>query len=217
MDKRQFVYSPLNGDNNIRLLRLLPSSDRSTRLQGQLFEYPLAQGRQTMHLYEALSYTRGTSQNTKSILIDDRELRITANCHMALEQLRDSFIERLLWVDAICINQSNKNEREKQVRIMAEVYCKARQVIVWLGEATSDSEDAMQKIHAVAEGRVTPDTQDNLIPKSITALLKRPWFRRVWVISKIPFAKQWLRQKITGTSGSSRRPTRPSNLWCVPD
>ncbi|KAI1019241.1 hypothetical protein LB503_009165 [Fusarium chuoi] len=192
MDKRQFVYSPLNGDNNIRLLRLLPSSDRSTRLQGQLFEYPLAQGRQTMHLYEALSYTRGTSQNTKSILIDDRELRITANCHMALEQLRDSFIERLLWVDAICINQSNKNEREKQVRIMAEVYCKARQVIVWLGEATSDSEDAMQKIHAVAEGRVTPDTQDNLIPKSITALLKRPWFRRVWVLQEVAAAQHVL-------------------------
>ncbi|KAF5530822.1 het-domain-containing protein [Fusarium phyllophilum] len=192
MDKSHYVYSALIGDNNIRLLRLLPSSDRSTRLQGQLFEYPLAQGRQTMHLYEALSYTWGTSQHTKSISIDDRELPITANCHLALVQLRDSFIDRVLWADAICIDQSNIKERGKQVRIMAEVYCKARQVIVWLGEATSDSDVAMQKIRAVAEGHSIQAEQDNFIPESIASLLKRQWFQRVWVLQEVAAAQHVL-------------------------
>ncbi|EWG53266.1 hypothetical protein FVEG_17085 [Fusarium verticillioides 7600] len=192
MDKSQYVYSALNGDNNIRLLRLLPSPDPSTRLQGQLFEYPLAQGMQTMHLYEALSYTWGTSQNKKSIIIDDQELPITANCHSALVQLRDSFFERVLWVDAICIDQSNITERGKQVRIMAEVYCKARQVIVWLGEATPDSKVAMQKISKVAEGHYIPAEEDKIIPESIAALLKRPWFRRVWVLQEVAAAQHVL-------------------------
>ncbi|KAF5609133.1 het-domain-containing protein [Fusarium pseudoanthophilum] len=175
-----------------RELSMQLRSDPSTRLQGQLFEYPLAQGMQKMHLYEALSYTWGTSQNKKSIFIDDRELLITANCHSALVQLRDSFIERVLWVDAICIDQSNTNERGKQVRIMAEVYCKARQVIVWLGEAASDSDVAMQKISEVAEGHVIPAKQDNTIPESIASLLKRPWFRRVWVLQEVAAAQHVL-------------------------
>ncbi|KAF5566803.1 het-domain-containing protein [Fusarium napiforme] len=145
-----------------------------------------------MHLYEALSYTWGTSENKKSISIDDQELLITANCHSALVQLRDSFIERVLWVDAICIDQSNTSEREKQVRIMAEVYCKARQVIVWLGEATSDSDLAMQKISEVAEGHDTPAEQDNIIPESIAALLQRPWFRRVWILQEVAAAQHVL-------------------------
>jgi hypothetical protein len=68
MDNNQYVYSALNGDKHIRLLRLLPSIDRACRLQGQLFECPLTLGRQTTHLYEALSYTWGTSQSTESII-----------------------------------------------------------------------------------------------------------------------------------------------------
>ncbi|KAF5632292.1 het-domain protein [Fusarium tjaetaba] len=76
---------------------------------------------------------------------------------------------------------------------MAEVYCKARQVIVWLGEATSDSDLAMQKISEVAEGDDIPAEQDNIIvPESIAALLKRTWFRRIWVLQEVAAAQHVL-------------------------
>jgi inactivated superfamily I helicase len=181
MDSIVYVYSALQDDKHIRLFRLLPSTNRSNRLEGCLFDYPLSQFEQQTHLYDALSYAWGAPKKSYSIWFNNHELSITANCHAALLQLRDCFVERILWVDAICIDQSNVTERGKQVQLMAEVYCKARQVIVWLGEATPETDDAIERIRAAAQGDVVSYGEDSPILQSINALLARPWFRRVWV------------------------------------
>ncbi|KAF9768561.1 hypothetical protein IL306_014160 [Fusarium sp. DS 682] len=189
MGSSQYEYSALRDDKHIRLLRLSPSSNRADRLQARLFEYPFPEIGEQTHLYEALSYTWGPPSKSHSIWIEDKELLITANCHAALQQLRDRFIERILWVDAICINQGSKEERAKQVQLMAEVYCKARQVIVWLGEATHDSADAIEKIRAAARNDEISARKGDVIPESVTALLNRPWFRRVWILQEVAAAQ----------------------------
>ncbi|KAK3361634.1 heterokaryon incompatibility protein-domain-containing protein [Lasiosphaeria ovina] len=77
------------------------------------------------HLYEALSYTWGDPHQRRSISIDGRSSLVTANLHAALVSLRDGLLERIVWVDAICINQDDNQEKGNQIRYMAEIYSKA--------------------------------------------------------------------------------------------
>ncbi|KAF4448395.1 hypothetical protein F53441_8203 [Fusarium austroafricanum] len=85
-------------------------------------------------------------------------------------------------------SKSSKDERGKQVQLMAEVYCKARQVIVWLGEGTPETDDAIERIRAAAQRDDVPAGQES-IPQPIKSLLERPWFRRVWVLQEVAAAQ----------------------------
>lgn len=68
---------------------------------------------------------------------------VTENLYVALQHLRLLDRSRILWVDAICINQDDQREREAQVAIMCEIYSGASRVLVWLGPAAEDSDLAM--------------------------------------------------------------------------
>jgi hypothetical protein len=63
---------------------------------------------------------------------------VTKNCKLALCYLRKEESGRVLWVDAICINQKDDKERGHQVGMMRDVYSKATEVLIWLGEASKD-------------------------------------------------------------------------------
>ena len=174
-------YFPLMGLGSIRLLGLMPHTDESARIQCQLFDYPLHESREGTHLYEALSYVWGPSDKPHSISVDGGDLPITANLHAALIHLRDRFIKRIVWVDAICINQGDGTEKAKQVLYMAEIYGKASRVIVWLGEAENDGDRALEQIHLAADERPTEPMVSKSAKQAILALLQRPWFERIWV------------------------------------
>lgn len=193
----EYVYSPLPGPIYIRLLRLMPHQDKDAPLQCQLFEYPLRGARQRVHMYEALSYVWGSEEDQKFIYIrtDDksdrsspspvagnsRRLLVTANLRDALSHLRDGLLERILWIDAICINQRDKVEKGVQVQSMAEIYANANRVIVWLGEATSDSGQAFETLRNAARDQHTHHDIDEPTRQAIFTLLERPWFQRIWV------------------------------------
>jgi len=116
-----FPYSLLssNGDN-IRLLCLLPNEDEAAVLQCKLRNYSLQQSDRGTHPYEALSYVWGNQNETRPIYLDELEFSVTVNLHAALSHLRDRFIERFIWVDAICIDQSNLKERKYRKRYLLE-------------------------------------------------------------------------------------------------
>jgi hypothetical protein len=120
-----------------RLLRLLPDKIDS-RIRCELFDYKFRDKAQLP--YEALSYVWGDQQNKKRILVDGGYLDITNNLYEALLRLRDCRKARVLWVDAICINQADVQERANQVGIMPKIYAYASQVIAWLGEAKDRSD-----------------------------------------------------------------------------
>ena len=177
--------SLLPGPNSIRLLRLMPHEDKTAPIQCQLVDYSLQESGGGAHLYEALSYVWGDPKETLPISIDKYDLPVTVNLYAALSRLRDRCFERIMWVDAVCINQANENEKGHQVQSMAKIYGQADRVIVWLGKAADDSDQALEDIRVAAEGEFTNSSNNEKSQKAILKLLKRPWFRRIWVREQI--------------------------------
>lgn len=98
--------------------------------------------------FEALSYVWGAPEAEPkffkgyrppelAICLDGHQLAISANLGEALRAHRFRDAVRTIWVDAICINQNDAQERGHQVTLMSAIYMTARQVVVWLGEAPS--------------------------------------------------------------------------------
>ena len=90
-------------------------------------------------VYSALSYACGKGQLDKIITCNGFRLAITSHLDMALRRFRASK-QRTIWIDAICISQSNIVERNHQVTIMGNIYKQARQVFVYLGESSRDDD-----------------------------------------------------------------------------
>jgi hypothetical protein len=94
--------------------------------------------------YEALSYTWGSPELTSTILLNDTPMRIRPNLHDALLALRQEYEPRVLWADAICIDQDNLVERQRQVRFMDSIYTRAVRVLIWLGGADQKVQTAFK-------------------------------------------------------------------------
>jgi hypothetical protein len=169
-------YSQLP-EGSIRLLQLLPNDKESNDIECELLQYPLEKSERPSHPYEALSYVWGSEDKPKSIVVTNQNLNVTCNLHRALLQLRDHACPRLLWIDAICINQDDKREKEHQIPLIAEIYAKAVRVIVWLGDAEDDSNEVLEHIRLAVEA----SEKVSHTKQSIIRPLQRPCFQRIWV------------------------------------
>ena len=102
--------------------------------------------------YEALSYTWGSSKDQVTAKVTDPShlgnttIQIGLNLACALRYLRHSGIARTFWIDAICINQDDADERNAQVKRMGDIYSIANRVVVWLGEQADDSKHAFSTL-----------------------------------------------------------------------
>ncbi|KAJ5651559.1 uncharacterized protein N7484_005282 [Penicillium longicatenatum] len=185
-----YQYSPLpSGLNNIRMLRLLPTPNNNAPIRCRLFDYSLSKERRGGHLYEALSYVWGNTDKPQTIFIDDQYLSVTLNLHEALLHLRDSVIERVVWIDAICINQGDLKERGEQVQLMAKIYSNAARVVVWLGQASNHSDMTLEAIRVAASEGSSSQCHASL-REGMDELLGRSWFRRIWVLQEVAAARQ---------------------------
>jgi Heterokaryon incompatibility protein (HET) len=132
----------------------------------------------------------------------------TSNLHAALQRLRLSDRRLLIWADAVCIDQSNVDERGKQVRLMQDIYSRAYETVVFLGEAGEEATLAIelgQKILDLA-GRLPSGTiisidnyESYYLPPSqsrewitLGMLYSVPWFRRVWIIQEFALSRNLL-------------------------
>jgi hypothetical protein len=171
------------GPDSIRLLRLKPCKTQSTaKIHCELFDYNLQDLSQRTHLYEALSYTWGNPRVTRPIYIGEleHESPVTTNLYAALLHLRNSSLERIIWVDAICIDQKNDEEKAQQIQLMAQIYSQASRVLVWLGEAADNSNQALEEIR-VAGHKAIYSLNNKTIQLAVLKLLERDWFQRIWV------------------------------------
>jgi ankyrin repeat protein len=163
-----------------------------------------------MHPYEALSYVWGGSDKPQSIFIREHnsksghnstsghDLPVTENLHAALTRLRYSFYERIIWIDAVCIDQNDEREKEQQIQFMAKIYALANRVVVWLGEAAEDSDQALYWIRVAGSRKPKNSSNDETIRQAVIALLQRPWFRRIWVwenryLSNVPITNRLIK------------------------
>ena len=151
--------------------------------------------------YEALSYTWGDPKPFHSIECNGCSLGIGRNLFTALETLRNSEGSRYLWIDAICINQSDVAERSEQVQYMTLIYRGAVLVLVWLGESDDQSDFAMHGMQFMS----TRKNRDSVFRRSHkppclqslyqlyqaqSLVFQRPWFRRSWVRQEVSTAKK---------------------------
>lgn len=144
--------------------------------------------------YRALSYVWGDPSATKFILVDNTPFEVRENLWNYLAQARHEGYVDALWIDAICINQDDLDERSKQVAIMGQIYSKASEARVWLGVGTEDNLSAIQYIldtdwqaplrrfrwiRGLANKRV----------ESIRKLLELDYWSRVWIIQEYLLAR----------------------------
>ncbi|KAG0587416.1 hypothetical protein KC19_2G162600 [Ceratodon purpureus] len=141
---RSYSYKPLDvGRKEIRLIKL-QASIKLLPLCGNVIHVPWSADLQ----YWALSYCWGSLARKRTIILDGKKLRITANLDDALRQLGNSY--GLLWVDAICINQEDIPERSREVLRMGDIYSRASGVAAWLGVASKTSDRAMDFLQVLA-------------------------------------------------------------------
>ncbi|KAF3013258.1 hypothetical protein E8E14_008700 [Neopestalotiopsis sp. 37M] len=114
----------------IRLLILLPSPN-AAEIHARLATISLNDG----HKFDALSYVWGEDDDSEPIIVDGQTIKVRKNLKSALRRL-GSFASQAegLWIDAICINQDDSQEKTFQLPLMRAIYTQASTVIVWLGE-----------------------------------------------------------------------------------
>jgi hypothetical protein len=96
--------------------------------------------------FEALSYVWGDPSDPRTVICSGERFKVTVNLYKALQHLRLNDSPRILWVDAICINQNDLQERGQQVGMMGTIYAQAEQVLVFLGEMTAEVERSLDQI-----------------------------------------------------------------------
>ncbi|KAG5787634.1 hypothetical protein H9Q69_013306 [Fusarium xylarioides] len=129
------IYKPLdNSQQEIRLLTLLPPRDGAADIHCTLSHAVLNTSSENAK-YEALSYVWGEPDFSEPIILNDHTFFITPSLRYILSCLRQRQKDdqsRVLWVDAICINQSDVEERGHQVALMREIYSNCQRDIAWL-------------------------------------------------------------------------------------
>ncbi|KAH8788330.1 heterokaryon incompatibility protein-domain-containing protein [Diaporthe sp. PMI_573] len=149
-----FQYDALPGKGFIRLLTILPGDDEEV--------IPLRLSAVMLHDsvggYESLSYVWGDpKQPKKYVIVNGASLEIYESLHTILKSLRprSTAESRVIWVDAICINQGSVTERNEQVPMMDRIYQTSWRTIVWLGSETKKSEESFSMLNDLAQDAVT--------------------------------------------------------------
>jgi hypothetical protein len=208
-----YTYRPLlPAPYSIRLLQILPGDEESD-IYCNIYDYSIPRDRASGP-YEALSYVWGDPNERQRIYVQDAKtantdrgevgyLDVTVNLYVALQRLRDVVFPRLMWIDAVCIDQENLQERAAQIQFMAMIYSYAIRVVVWLGDEANDSTVVFAELEKVAQNvqhldqarasenrhylGLTLDEDRDVVPNtiwsehSLRALMSRPWFQRIWV------------------------------------
>lgn len=148
----------------------------------------------------ALSYAWGDSGKHYGICCNNEEFLVTSNLYEALQQIRSPTKTLILWIDAICIDQTNATERSSQVRLMGEIYNRASQVYVWLGVEADKSACGMNMLENICsvsksfkgdrlsyseliEAGVPPADDEDW--KALESIFSRAWWTRMWIVQEI--------------------------------
>ncbi|KAF7185599.1 Heterokaryon incompatibility protein 6, OR allele [Pseudocercospora fuligena] len=176
-----FKFEPI-AEDHLRLLTIAPAPEVSTPLSCILSSCH----RSEHPKYTAVSYTWGSVDDKVAIGVNERELRVTKNCELALKAARSLDEPITVWIDAVCINQQNLAERWTQVARMGDTFRLAEETLVFLGPDDGRSWDPFDAEMSTEVWRT---------------LLMRPWFSRTWVIQELLLSK-----RVTLLVGARRLP-----------
>lgn len=191
---REYKYAKLKGKDEMRILRLMPAVSDAKEIVCNLEVFPFEKPPD----FEALSWCWGDQRGGEELKIHENlggevtvsSIQISPNLYDALVALRSPEKARLLWVDAVCINQNDTAERNEQVPQMDRIYGKSQETCIWLGRKDATSDGAINFIESnvlklwefdkLCENHMMTTQWEALIN-----LMRRPWFSRRWVVQEI--------------------------------
>lgn len=199
------IYEPLPTDGHIRVLTLRPG-ETDEEIECRCEAVHLEDGK-----YTAISYVWGDANSRVQITCNEQKVTITANLAAALFAMRHETTPQTVWADAICIDQKNEREKEKQVKQMGQIYEQAERVIVWLaGDENGWAKTCLETIQEVNKymselwyehgstdeipsfTEPYPQWIETVRTSKIQQLLDFPWFQRVWVVQEAALARECL-------------------------
>ncbi|KAI0867509.1 heterokaryon incompatibility protein-domain-containing protein [Hypoxylon argillaceum] len=183
-----YIYQPLGPSAQTRIIAIEPSADATAPIICKIEELNV----ESDEGFQALSYTWGEPSFTETLVIDRTHfLRITRNLQDALHRFRKTSGPRRLWVDAICINQKDEEEKRRQIPFMDAIYRGASAVLVWLGDYPTQAAClASIKAYPRLLGKErAPDSragrqEHSELLMSISSLVQLPWFSRRWIVQE---------------------------------
>ena len=199
----KYEYDHLESKQHIRIMTIKPWLGRSNDeepVRVCLEQFPVSKCPQ----YQALSYTWGQPQRSNRVLVNDRfYINVTSNLLGALVQLRSQELVTI-WIDAICINQEDIDERSSQVRLMARIYAGAEEIIVWIDPgAHSESRDDDPWVIVLPPQSHWRQEEDRLwvktvegelqvlkVPRYALEMFEQSWFTRIWILQEIAYARK---------------------------
>ncbi|KAI9857986.1 MAG: hypothetical protein M1813_007956 [Trichoglossum hirsutum] len=195
----QYQYRSLVGPKDIRVFELAPGwsgdplrgriihSSHTGKGDSQGWSIP----------YEALSYCWGRycDRDLRLVVNDRYSLRIMPDLDVALRHLRSTYKRKYLWIDVICINQDDVQEKSVQVALMVDIYARAEVVNVWLGPSKQESPMGMEVLNYFAQSTVNDRAPWDCMPRGaffagLEYVLNQPWFSRIWVVQEAAVSRR---------------------------
>lgn len=193
-----YSYSALSSERHIRIIILHPAQDFGDILRCDLEQLEIEESIQPGREYHAVSYCWGEPNFSSDLLCENALLKITPNVESLLRHLRKTHKVHRLWVDGICINQQDSEEKSRQLILMGQIFFCAARLHIWLGEELPSDLQAFTLLRKLSllirpydpkgtsrHGWDELRAREHLSIISTLALLKRPWFSRRWVLQEI--------------------------------
>lgn len=196
-----YQYASLPDEKNcVRLVELLPESNHD-HIRCKIH----IEVSRPFRAYEAISYCWGDPYDTGDIQCEGKILGVPRNLRDALEHFRLPDRPRILWADAICINQSDKKEQGHQVMQMGRIFKDAECVLIWLGRGTGiRAQAAFDWITCIepimlVEPKKLREEENHVqtikgLPeepwKDLNTVLWHAWFERIWVLQEVGLAER---------------------------
>ena len=208
-DVQQYQYAPLLELDAFRIIVIHLALSIESPLSCSLIHSNLFYcNRPLIDNYSALSYVWGDANNRKTVLVDEKPLLVSASLDLALRHLRDSKKDIMIWADGICINQSDYEEKNTQVNLMALIYEIARHTIIFLGETTPEADKIFELLLppiSLLQKQIKPvrlfnvrashnmdsfdleakEDMESKVHDLIRHVLDMPWFRRIWILQEL--------------------------------
>ena len=181
------IYAPLiHAKTNIRLVVLSPDNEQD-HIQCHLRIVDLSHSGR----YEALSYEWGSPDDAKKLVfLNGQRWFVRQNLWQALNALKSRTTYQTLWIDALCINQSDKREKNHQVPLMREIYRGAHLVRVWLGVRKHSSSEAIAFLRRLASSDNGEHWLSTRSEGSLLLLCHGRYWTRIWIVQELMLARE---------------------------
>ena len=178
------LYKPLDPNSKeFRVLRLDECAGSTIGNDGPSFAISVV-SLDTVAVYDALSYTWGDAGEVYPIRVQGEVVKIRRNLYDMLSTYADAdFLRTGIFIDAVCINQDDLDERSDQVKLMRDIYSRARTVRIWLGMAARGVDALFMRASRGDDLDSLVNTQDRSLD-GLAHIVRCAWWERVWILQE---------------------------------